>query len=471
MPSDNPPQVERRGRHYFALALILLIGAALRIVLAWVLSDQPLSIWDEQEYDQLAKTIATTGEYAFTPGGELTSLRPPLYPLSVAGVYKVAGISNFPAVRLMQAGLGLATTVLLYALGRLILDPKSSLWLAGMYCFYPSLLGFNFLVLTETMFTLLLITTCYCIIRTLLSGAALWGLAAGLSLGLAALTRSIVWLSPPLVAVYLLLTLRVNWPRRLLAAASVVIGFAAVVTPWAVRNTRLHETFVMIDVMGGRNFMMGNYQHTPFYRSWDAISITGPNAWDREVYAHYPLEQCRTQGMIDKLAMRRGLAFVMAHPGLTLQRDMIKFCDFWGLERELVAGLGRGYFGSISKSGVLILAAVICGSYAAVLFLGTYGALMTPLADRRVTWLLLLIIAYVCGLHTLTFGHSRYHLPLMPLVMVFAARAVTHLGEIWQRRRETSFKLATIFCVLVAASWVWMFFAVDRALLAGTVSA
>jgi 4-amino-4-deoxy-L-arabinose transferase-like glycosyltransferase len=462
---------ENPGVGFRPLIWIFGAGAILRLVLWLALRDQPLNIWDEQEYDQLARTLAATGDYAFTPGGELTSLRPPLYPALVAGIYWITGLGNFAAVRLLQAALSLGTAGLLFALGRSIISQKAAFWLTALFCFYPSFLGFNNLLLTETLFTLLLTAACYFSIRTLSNGSATWALAAGVALGLAALTRSIVWLVPPLVAAYFLWTLKVTWSRRMCAAAALIAGFVVVVAPWAARNTHLQRTFVVIDVMGGRNFMMGNYQYTPFYRAWDAISITGAQSWDREVFATYPREQWDTQGNIDKLAFRRGAAFVMANPGLTLQRDVVKFFDFWGLERELVAGAGRGFFGVLPKVLIVALAAVICGAYAAVLFLGIFGAVMAPPADRRVTWLLLCIIAYICFLHTITFGHSRYHLPVMPLVMVFAAGALVQLKSIWDRRRQPGFLFAAGLCVLFVASWAWMFLAVDRNLLATALTA
>src|SRR5581483_6835830 len=132
--------------------------------------------------------------------------------------------------------------------------------------------------------------------------------------------------------------------------------------------------------MGGRNFMMGNYRYTPLYRAWDAISIEGEQSWDHEVRAAYPPEQYATQGQVDKLALRQGLKFVRENPGLTLRRDLIKFFDFWGLERELIAGAGRGYWGHLGTPAIALLAAVVFGSYAAVMFLGIFGALLAPLA-------------------------------------------------------------------------------------------
>jgi hypothetical protein len=44
----------------------------------------------------------------------LTSIRPPLYPALVAGIYRVCGVQDYQAVRAMQIVLSLATTALVY---------------------------------------------------------------------------------------------------------------------------------------------------------------------------------------------------------------------------------------------------------------------------------------------------------------------------------------------------------------------
>src|SRR5262249_42270825 len=129
----------------------------------------------------------------------------------------------------------------------------------------------------------------------------------GVLLGLAALTRSILWLFPPILGVFLLFAWKGSFGHRLLAVAVPVAPFALTIAPWAYRCTRLEKTFVAIDTMGGRNFMTGNYQYPPLFRSWDAIALEGEKSWYHEVFAAYPPSEWDTQGKRDKLALRQGL--------------------------------------------------------------------------------------------------------------------------------------------------------------------
>jgi 4-amino-4-deoxy-L-arabinose transferase-like glycosyltransferase len=443
-----------------ALVLILAVGAVLRLGLWMWFQGLPLNIEDEQDYNRLACMLVEHREYAFEPG-KPTSLRPPLYPALVAGVYRLFGLENYQAVRLLQAILSLVTVVLMYRLGSALLGGRAGLWLAGLLVFYPSLLGYNNLLLTEVLSTFLLCAFCLLLIRALQQDSLGCLVLSAIALGLAALTRSVVWLFPPVLAVFLLFAFRGGWGRRMLAGLTFLAVFAAVLAPWSIRNTRLQQTFVAIDVMGGRNFMMGNYRYTPLYRSWATIEKEGEESWIYEVLETSTPEQRTTQGKIDKLALRRGLRFVVANPELTAKRDIVKFFDFWGLERELLAGADRGLFGPIPRPVTVGLALLICGSYVCVLFAALFGMVLAPPADLRSHLFLLLLLAFICGMHTLAFGHSRYHLPVIPLVLVYTASAVAHRRDIWQKRRGWPFRLSCGLCAVFVVGWLWQMVAVD----------
>jgi hypothetical protein len=337
-------------------------------------------------------------------------------------------------------------------------------WGAAFCCFFPALLGFNNLVLSEPLFTLLvtgmLVAAAGGVRRESIGLLALAGALAGL----AALTRSVLLLFVPVLAAYLVVVWRGATGRRLLAAAAPVLAFAVVIAPWSWRNTRLQETLTFIDVMGGRNAMMGNYEHTPLERSWATISIVeGDRSWHAVLSRENPDWPTLTQGQRDKVALRHGMRFVLAHPLLTLKRDAVKFFNFWQLERTLVAGLQAGFFGDVSKLTVLGAAALICGTYGLALFAGVFGAAFAGPADRRLHWMFLLLIAVVCGAHTLTFAHSRYCLPLLPLVLLYAAAAALDWREIWERRRTLRFALASAACVVLTLAWARELIFVDFA--------
>jgi 4-amino-4-deoxy-L-arabinose transferase-like glycosyltransferase len=462
LPTASPATDSR------ALLLILLVGLVVRLLLWFWFSPLPPRIVDEQDYNVLAHNLLEHGEFALQAGSP-TSMRPPLYPFLVAGIYAVAGADNFQAVRLVQALLSLINVWIVYRLGREAFSPRVGLWAAGLFAFYPTLLGMNNLILTEVLFTLLLTAACYAVLLYFRRERGGYLALAGVLLGLAALTRSVVWLSPPFLAAYVILFGPRSLAHRAGVAVVLVLAFGATIAPWTVRNSRLQKTFVTIDTMSGRNFMMGNYRYTPLYRSWDAISLEGEEAWYREVFDTYPPEMRTTQGHVDKLALKCGLKFVRENPGLTALRDLIKFFDFWGLERELIAGAFRDFFGPIPRPIILGMSAAILTGYVGALFLGIFGTLFSPPPDWRVHVLFLLVMAFICALHTLVFGHSRYHLPLMPFVLLYAAAAWTDRRRILEQRRSGRFALGVSLCVVFLIGWCWNAVAGDLDLVRGVL--
>jgi 4-amino-4-deoxy-L-arabinose transferase-like glycosyltransferase len=367
-------------------------------------------------------------------------------------------------VRAIQAAIGLLTAGVVYRLAVVVYSKSVAVWAAAITCFYPSLLGYANFLLSETLFTFFVVAfswlVCEAIHRQQLGLLA----AAGIAMGLGALTRSIMLLFSPIFAVIVFVSWRGGLGKRSLAAILPLVVFAVIIAPWAVRNTRLQKTFTLIDVMGGRNAMMGNYEYTPLERSWATISdVPEERQWHRIL--HRDLGVPLTQGQIDKLALRHAIQFVTSNPGLTLKRDIVKFFNFWQLDRVIVAAARTGYFGELTKWEQLVLAAIICGGYAAVLFAGIFGACCWPPEDRRFHWFLLASILFPCAIHTLIFAHARYHIPVMPLIGVYAGATFVNRAEFGLLRNSWPFRIAVTLCTIVTLGWLREVLFVDSNLL------
>jgi 4-amino-4-deoxy-L-arabinose transferase-like glycosyltransferase len=444
------------------LILILLVGLLVRGALLIHFADAPLNIWDERDYNKLAVSLATRGEFAFT-AGTLSSARPPLYPALVSVLYRLFGVENWLAVRIFQLILSLAIIYIVYWLGRMAYGERIGLWAAGFLCFYPTFLGYTNLLLTELLFTFILCLITLAVLLALRNRSLAWLFLTGFLIGLGALARSILWLFPPVFGLFVLIFWPAPFRRRILGVVLLCCSFSVTIAPWVLRNTRVQHTIVIIDVMSGRNFMMGNYEYTPIARAWAAADITDEQYWGRVLAAKYPEAAGMTAGQIDKLAARTGIDFVISHPGLTLKRDLVKFFNFWQLERELIAGAVNGAFGPLPKGALLMLATIIVASYAGLIGLACYGVFLRPPEDRRFHAFLILLIFYQCLIYSLSFAHSRYHVPCLFIFAIYAAPAMLSLQELWHRRRSRAFITATICFLIIAASWVWEVIATDLA--------
>jgi 4-amino-4-deoxy-L-arabinose transferase-like glycosyltransferase len=443
------------------LALILIAGAVVRLALLWSFGANPPTTVDGQDYDRLARGLFQTGAYA-SESGQLISLRPPLFPAVAAGIYALFGVENYLAVAAFHAALSLVTVWLTFRLGVEIYSPRIGVVAAAVVCFYPSLLAYNQFFLSEVLFTFFVTAGALLTVHVLKTGSVRSAVLLGLSLGLGALTRSVLWLFSPLACLGLAIATNARPLRRFLLAGIVLTVFALTIAPWAWRNTQVQKTLTFVDVMGGRNVMMGNYEYTPLDRSWATIaSQTGDRAWHTVLKAHTPNYSALTQGQIDKAAMKYGVNYFFAHPWQSLVRSTVKFFNFWQLDREIVAGVRQGDFGRASMIVTLALALLVCGAYAAVAFGASFGALASPPPHRASHLALVAWLAFPCAIHTVAFAHSRYHLPLIPILAVYAAAAFVNWRSIWERRRSWAFAGASLACVVLAASWVREFIMVD----------
>jgi len=91
--------------------------------------------------------------------------------------------------------------------------------------------------------------------------------------------------------------------------------------------------------------------------------------------------------------------------------------------------------------------------YVLVMGLACLGVFFASPADQRIHWLILLIIFFVSGLHALVFGHSRYHLPLMPFIILYAASALSQRS--WTQLRESLLKAAGPLVVFSGLLLAW----------------
>jgi 4-amino-4-deoxy-L-arabinose transferase-like glycosyltransferase len=448
--SDSAAQIarQRRGRRLFQWALA--VGLVVRLMILWQTPSLGTQITDEEQYSQLAGNIVAGNGFAWR-AGSLTSIRPPLYPGLVAAIWAVAGSGNLQAVRVFQILLAIATTGIVYLLGARTYNPTVGRWAAAVYWLYPSFIFFNFLILTETLFTFLLLTFLLLAVTLVQSARTSVAALCGITLGLAALTRSILWPLPLLLCPLLAVLIRGPLTRRLALPGLVLIGYVLVVAPWAIRNTRLQGVLTVVDTMGGMNLRMGNYEYTPDDRMWDAVSLSGEKSW---VYGLTgPAGEVMTEGKKDKWAQRKAIEYMRAHPRETLRRSLIKFADFWGLEREFIAGVGSGLFAAPVWFQIIASFSTI-GAYVLVVTAGAAGMWMAAPQEWRIQALLLLPIVFIAGVHTVVFGHSRYHLPLIPILALYGTAFVITRAPSFRLIRRPTLIGATVTVAALVAIWV-----------------
>ena len=244
-----------RKSHLALLGVLVVTRMSLSILVYQ--NPEPAYFPDSASYERLGIGLLDGTAYRWTTDDEAELFRPPGYPAFIAATYGLLG-RNMGGLALLQLGLGIGIAFLLYDLGRRLFSPIAGLIAAGLYALdlFSALWGLA--LLSEPLFTALLITGVYALVRWQLEPKLKWLIVAGLVGGLSTLVRPIGLLLLPAWALIVFLTGRNrNLPKSLdtshfAVRSTLVFGVALllIVTPWSVRNKILWNVAGVSSVSG-----------------------------------------------------------------------------------------------------------------------------------------------------------------------------------------------------------------------------
>jgi 4-amino-4-deoxy-L-arabinose transferase-like glycosyltransferase len=382
---QEPWRLLRRTTVVFLVALLVRI--------AYVLvcdGSYALDVGDQAAYDRIAREWVAGGQ--FMPG---SSYRPPAYPAFVAAIYWAFGPHRV-AVELAQALIGALTAALVMMLARHLFSPQAAVVAGWTVALLPVLVHFSAQLMAETVFTALLVAVLVIVARKNTSGADRAVAWAGLLLGVAALMRPHVLLLPVALAFWW------RWGCRLPTVASIkktvlclAVAMVAIL-PWSIRNLHVQGSFVPVSTNGGVNLWIGNNERATgdWLKPGDYWSPSGSSEVE-----------------VDRQYYRAAVQFMLAHPGRTVCLAARKLVIFWSPYPHA----------SDRAPSALLMPLVLVG-------------VATTLRRRR-TWILLATIVYFTLVSCVFFANQRFHVPLLPVLAVYAGAG----GEIvwaWLARKR-----------------------------------
>jgi 4-amino-4-deoxy-L-arabinose transferase-like glycosyltransferase len=416
------------------LAGIVAVGVLLRLLVVLAVPTVPES--DFLSYHSRAVNLLDTGTYGVRPG-VADATWPPLYPLSLALVYGLAGrallaakLWNVALAGLFVAGMGL--------LGRSVWGERVGLAAAAIAALYPRLLLLPVLLASENLFGVLLLGWFLAMARSWRSPRPVpHAVLGGVLLGLAALTRSAAYPLAPLWALAAGASGK-RWRRAAAEGLLVLLVQHAVMVPWALRNQRALGGISFTTTAAGMSLFIGN----------------NPNATG---HWYDPVEDFRavirvhgrSQGFErDRLYRRLALEWMRDHPGDALTLYGRKLAAMHADERYAVLlALGpesapagtplpvpeahplraryAGVAAAVDASYYLLVAAILAG-----LGLALRDALRSGRRRQRAA-----LVALAGGAVALTllgalfFGNARFRWPAHDLLLPFAAIAAVSLAE------------------------------------------
>ncbi len=433
IPSDG-----NRAARGPALAVLLLALAARSV---FVFSPPPGALFsDMREYHEKALAVLGRGSYGHAD-------RPPLYPFFLAALYRVAGDGRRP-LACAQAAMGALVALFSFGIARRLAGPRAGAAAGLITACYPGLAVYAGLVMSENLFIFLLMAALRILARDRPPGPAACA-GAGALLGLACLTRSLLAAFLPLAALAVWMGGGKRGGAALLAAAFCVIA------PWTARNRLHYGCFVPIDTYGGYNFLFGNNPDADGRQEPAVIrklAETTLREWRIEREKGAPPEVVICPGG-SAAGYREGMRFIAEHPRRAIRLAARKLGYLYGPEiRELSWGYSMGYFGAVPRRVLVPAAAAVVAAFPVLCLLALGGICFRgggPEASRAGWGLLSLAILYLSAVHAVTFAESRFHLPFVPILAVYAGRLAGPAA------RRGPLRLAVFAAVAAVLAYGW----------------
>lgn len=389
----------------FALALLL------RVVYILEIDQSPLFAHpavDSETYTRQAMQLAT-GNWLGVGQGPFW--QPPLYPYFLGVVKVLAPDAFFHAARLLQALMGALVCAMVFWIGRNLFSPAVGFVAGVAAALYGPLIFFDGELLPAAL-SVFLNMAALVVLLWVWRRPTGWGfLGAGAAFGLGALAVPTVMMFAVMVPIDLLR----RFPHRqgLVYTVLFLLGCMLPIAPVAVRNYAIGGDGVGISYNMGINFYIGNnpdYERTVAIRpgwEWDALvtqpareGITRPSA--KSAYF-----------------MDKAWSHIAADPGWWMGLMMRKMGAFWHgdeLGRNQPIYYWRNYSSVLSatlwKGGLAL-------PFGLVAPLALWGLLLSL---RRIgpTLPMMYVMSYCMGV-AMFFVAARYRVPVLPVLLVFAA--------------------------------------------------
>jgi 4-amino-4-deoxy-L-arabinose transferase-like glycosyltransferase len=387
---------------------LVIMSVALLARLAWALLVPVDPVSDGVVYDAFARSIVSGHGYAF-PDGTLTEYWPVGTSAVYGLLYTLFGIRLW-VVALFQALIGALVVGLTWrlandAFGRTV--AATAAWLTAVW---PVLIEFTTVLASELLFITLLLTALNVWISRGLRfpvRLALWGAC----IAAAAYVRPTAL---PLLLLFPLLQWLFDRDGRVLLTGGLVAGLIAalLLAPWSYRSLVRFDRFALVAANGGVNLWMGNNPDSSGgYMQLPARLF--PNEVDRDhYYGNEALRFIRSHPLAYlRLCVRRTVT--------TFDRETIGVV--WN-EHSLSAGAGTA-----AVRGLKQLSSAYWWLLLALGALGVAGALRDRPLKRF--WPQLATLAYFTAFPILTVAMDRYHLPVDPILAIFAAYALLEMRE------------------------------------------
>jgi len=237
--------IRRTGKGKEILAVCFLLVVALLIRANYFLGteiENPVR-GDAFYYLTYASNLSKYGVFSQDYGSispKADSYRTPGYPVFITMIFKSAEILNlkfYSALMISQIILGSITVWLTYLLGKIILSKSMAFFSALLTAISPHLISLGNYILTETLFTFLLILSVYIFMHFYKRCSLLIAICSGVGFGFAYLVNPVMLFTPIILVIMICASSQSPIKKKhLMSAIYFLLAFLLIVVMWHVRN-------------------------------------------------------------------------------------------------------------------------------------------------------------------------------------------------------------------------------------------
>jgi len=404
-------------KEHKVLAAIILIILLVGFGYAFLVSGREL--WpDEHDFDTIAQNVVQGHGFSRIPNSSIPMIRRvPLYPLFLALIYRTCGHS-LGAVGVFQIFLIALTALIGYLAARLIFKGKFafvSLLLIGLY---PPLIVFSTRIMSEVLNTFLLLVSILCLVMLVHRRSIALAFVSGLFIGITTLCKATTALFPFFVFLFLILIYR-SKKQALYHGLILILAAGIAISPWTIRNYLQFKSFIPVQLGISPGFWVGT-----------DVSKGGRWRGEGKMLHHKLSRELREDHLyVEKFYLSKAIENVKENPAGYLTLLVKKAGGFW--RRPSVGGVEK--FG-LKK--ILIRGSNYLLHYLAIVF-GIIGLILVVKRKILLAYPLILIIFYYTLMHALLFAEPRYHIPVLPMVIILATygfyRILARFGPKYRR--------------------------------------
>lgn len=419
-----------------AAAVIFLLAVGVRLAfLAW---QGVLLTPDSNDYLTLAHNLISNAIFSLDTASPFKpSIRwPPLYPAFIAALSWTGGSSMVIAGA--QAIIDSATAVILLLMLRACVSLKGAVLASLAYVLHPGAVVSVHTVLTETLFTFLLVLSIYTLSHGFEKDQKWKTALSGFILGLSILCRPIALMLP----VVLLLPMLMFPPRRRAVthwALLVAIAFLFV-TPWSIRSSLVAGRLVTVQDSGVLATLFYvttrlDWDQKDQAKLWPAVSEESKRMMSA-TETNQESGSNSSPDRIDRMLIREGIKNIRANPGKYLASRARNFPYLVITSYDSATGINQSFGTALAQRdflglGIKVFLLILFSLIPLVLgFFGLAVARRNLVAALGATVWLYVLIFYIP-----LWVEPRYWTPCVPFLLLSSALGASGL---WHRFHKGS---------------------------------